>query len=76
MHLLDITDQQFETIASEIDNPTLQCGEIEMISGWHALQGRTILLRDAGRCMLLAANLTCLDPHRSGQASVTPAKLN
>lgn len=76
MHVRDITEQQYERIVAEIDNPTLQCGAIEMVSGRHHLYGMTILLRDADRCMVLVDDPTQLDYARVERTSVMAGRLN
>ena len=76
MHVRDITEQQFAAIADEIDNPVLQCGVIEMISGQHHLFGMTILLRDAERCMALVDDPTHLDLARTDRSADVVSRLN
>ena len=61
MQVRDITEQDFEEIAAELRDPKHLDGAVGSIEGLHSVHGRTLLVRDASRCMALLEDATELD---------------
>ena len=61
MQVRDITEQDFEAIAAELRDLKHLGGAVESIEGLHLVHGRTLLVRDASRCMALVEDATELD---------------
>ena len=57
----DISEADFDAIASRLEQPKVKLGSIEVIRGLHPDCGRTVLLRDASRWVVLVENAAALD---------------
>ncbi len=61
MQVRDITEQDFEEIAAELRDLKHLDGAVGSIEGLHSVYGRTLLVRDASRCMALFEDATEFD---------------
>ena len=69
MQRRDITDADFDHIVSQLTSIEHQPGSIETVTGHHPDYGRTILLRDASRCLVVVDDPQMIDRLRSGGLS-------
>ncbi len=68
MDCIDITNDAFEVISSELIKAERQGGSIETVCGIHEDLGLTVLLRDSARCMALVDDPTVLAQPDGGDA--------
>ena len=69
MHCRDISEAEFNSIASELVNLHHQSGDIDTVTGQHPSLGKTILLRDDTRWLVVVEDPTLLDASGSGGLS-------
>ena len=72
MDCIDITNDAFEAISSELVKAERQGGSIETVCGIHEDLGLTVLLRDSARCMALVDDPTVLAQPDAGEARRDP----
>ena len=72
MDCIDITNDAFEAILSELVKAERQGGSIETVCGIHEDLGLTVLLRDSARCMALVDDPTVLAQPDAGEAGHDP----
>ena len=61
MQVRDITERDYEIVAAELRDLMHRGGPVESVQGLHPMHGRTLLVRDASRCMILVEDATGLD---------------
>ena len=70
MHCRDISEHEFDRIASTLVNIEHQSGYVRTVTGRHPDFGETILLRDVTRCLAVVEDPTLLDISGAGGLAV------